>query len=79
MHDHRSSAEAGPIIPQELLTPSTVHKRKEQFFAETQFDGANLKRSVHLGWGAAIGMHPVCGVTVPFVRHFDVCCYCLLI
>jgi hypothetical protein len=58
MHDgsgQAASMDAVSIIPQELPSPSTAHKRKEQFFAETQFDGANLKRSVHLGWGAAIG------------------------
>ncbi|GFH06946.1 uncharacterized protein HaLaN_01673, partial [Haematococcus lacustris] len=28
---------------------------KVEYFAETVFDGADLTRSVHLGWGAMLG------------------------
>jgi hypothetical protein len=36
-------------------SPGSQRRRQEEFYAETQFNSANLKRSIHLGWGAAIG------------------------
>ncbi len=42
--------------------------QRVEYYAEEQFAGANLKRSVHIGWGATLG---TCPLQLVYVKPAD--------